>query len=158
MTVFVDTTIWASGIDSSDALHEDGSSVMNALATGELSSAVTTDYVLDETLTLLKRRGGNDSSNSQQARSIVEAVRRIASSPAVTVLYVDRELFEAALSTYRKYGRLSFTDAVTLTVMQRRKIKEIFSHDSDFDLKGIIRKERPQSDRTFLHAAGSVLR
>jgi len=28
-------------------------------------------------------------------------------------------------------------------VMQKRKIKEIFSHDGDFDLKGILRRERP---------------
>lgn len=132
----MDTTIWVSGVDDSDALHEDGSAVLEALAEGRLSSAMTTDFVLDETLTLLKMRGG-------KAESIVEAINGILSSAMVDVIYVDGALFGQALSTYKKYKKLSFTDAVTLTVMQRRKVREIFSHDSDFDLKGIVRKERP---------------
>jgi predicted nucleic acid-binding protein len=45
--IFVDTTIWASAIDASDALHEDGSAVLKALADGSLPSALTTDFVLD---------------------------------------------------------------------------------------------------------------
>lgn len=134
--IFVDTTIWASGIDSSDSLHKDGAAVLEALVSGRLSSAITTDFVLDETLTLLKSRGGS-------AESVEDAILNIMSSARVSVLYVDEALFRAALSTYRKYERLSFTDAVTLTVMQHRRIREIFSHDSDFDVKGILRKERP---------------
>jgi len=132
---FVDTTIWASGIDASDTLHKDGSAVLRALASGHLASAITTDFVLDETLTLLKMRGG-------ETDSIVKAIHNILSSSVVTLIYVDEILFHAALSTYKKYERLSFTDAVTLTVMQQRKIREIFSHDSDFDMRGIVRKER----------------
>jgi uncharacterized protein len=134
--IFVDTTVWVSGIDSSDALHEDGSAVLEALAEGRLASAVTTDFVLDETLTLLKRRGG-------KLEAIARAVDSILSSAGVDLIYVDEALFGQALYTYKKYEKLSFTDAVTLTVMQRRKIREIFSHDTDFDMKGIVRKERP---------------
>jgi hypothetical protein len=134
--IFIDTTIWVSGIDASDALHKDGSGVMQALADGRLPSAITTDFVLDETLTLLKTRGG-------RVEAIIGAIDGILSSSAVDLVYVDEELFGEALSTYKKYRKLSFTDAVTLTVMQRRKVKEIFSHDRDFDLKGIVRKERP---------------
>jgi predicted nucleic acid-binding protein len=134
--IFVDTTILASGIDASDTLHKDGSAVLKALANRHLGSAVTTDLVLDETLTLLKMRGG-------ETDSIVKAIQDIISSSAVTLIYVDEILFRAALSTYKKYERLSFTDAVTLTVMQQRRIKEIFSHDSDFDIRGIVRKESP---------------
>jgi predicted nucleic acid-binding protein len=134
--IFVDTTVWVSGIDSSDALHEDGSAVLEALAEGRLTSAVTTDFVLDETLTLLKKRGG-------KVETIARAVDSILSSAVVDMVYVDEALFGQALSTYKKYEKLSFTDAVTLTVMQRHRIREIFSHDTDFDMKGIIRKERP---------------
>jgi hypothetical protein len=132
----VDTTIWASAIDASDTLHEDGSAVLTALAEGNLPSALTTDFVLDETLTLLKMRGGRPD-------TIAKAIASIMSSPNLDLVYVDDALFDAALRTYQKYERLSFTDAVTLTIMQKRKIKEIFSHDEDFDLNGILRRERP---------------
>ncbi len=134
--IFVDTTIWASAIDASDSLHEDGAAVLKALAEGQLGAALTTDFVLDETLTLLKARGG-------RAGTIVKAISNIISSPSLNISYVDEVLFNTALSTYEKYERLSFTDAVTLTIMQRKKVKEIFSHDDHFDIKGIIRKERP---------------
>jgi len=134
--IFVDTTIWASAIDASDALHEDGSAVLKALADGRLPSALTTDFVLDETLTLLKMRGGRPD-------TIAKAIASIISSPNLDLVFVDDALFDAALRTYQKYERLSFTDAVTVAIMQKRKIKEIFSHDEDFDLKGILRRERP---------------
>jgi uncharacterized protein len=134
--IFIDTTIWASAIDTSDTLHEDGSAVLKALAEGKLPQALTTDFVLDETLTLLKMRGG-------RPEAIAKGVAGIMSSPSVNLVYVDEGLFDAALRTYRKYERLSFTDAVTLVMMQKRKIKEIFSHDEDFDIKGIVRRERP---------------
>jgi predicted nucleic acid-binding protein len=134
--IFVDTTIWASAIDASDTLHEDGSAVLKALASGQLTSAITTDFVLDETLTLLKMRGG-------RAEAITKAITSIMSSPALDLLYVDETLFDAGLATYKKYEKLSFTDAVTLAVMQQRKIREILSHDQNFDLRGILRLERP---------------
>ena len=44
---------------------------------------------------------------------------------------------------FGKYEQFSFTDAVSLTLMTRYKIREIYSHDQEFDLKGIVRKERP---------------
>ena len=42
---------------------------MEALASGGLAHALTTDFVLDETLTLLKTRGGNP-------ETIIKAIRR----------------------------------------------------------------------------------
>jgi len=134
--IFIDTTIWASAIDASDTLHADGSAVLRALAEGRLPYALTTDFVLGETLTLLKMRGGRPD-------AIAKGIAGIMFSPNVDLVYVDEELFDEALRTYRKYERLSFTDAVTLVIMQKRKIKEIFSHDEDFDIKGFVRRERP---------------
>ena len=134
--IFIDTTIWVSAIDSSDKLHEDGESVLEALIKKELPLAMTTDYVLDETLTLLKRRGAS-------SRKIVEVVKDIIASSFVKVVYVDEKMFREALVGFAKYERLSFTDAVTLNVMRRFGVKEIFTHDKDFNLDGVVRKERP---------------
>lgn len=113
---------------------------MEALAEGRLPPAVTTDFVLDEALTLLKRRGA-------RIPAIHEIADNLLSSSLVKIIYVDESLFRQALSNFVKYERLSFTDAVTLSVMARYKIKEIFSHDGDFDLKGIVRKEGPNLAR-----------
>ncbi len=134
--IFIDTTILVSGIDASDQLHQDGKAVLSALAGGELSPALTTDFVLDETLTMLRRRGA-------KATSIVDVAESVVSSSLISIVYVDESLFREALSKFRKYERLSFTDAVTLRVMNRYRVREIYSHDRDFDLEGIVRKERP---------------
>lgn len=134
--IFIDTTVLVAGIDASDTLHEDGKAVLRAILDGSLPGAVTTDYVLDETLTLLRRRGASTA-------AAAGAVEGLLSSSLIDMVFVHETLFKEALTTFRKYQKLSFTDAVSLTVMQRQKIKEVFSHDRDFDLKGITRKERP---------------
>ncbi len=134
--IFLDTTVLVAGIDVSDELHDDGKAVLGALAEGALSPALTTDFVLDETLTILRRRGAT-------ASSIARVVDGVLLSPLVSVDYVDERLFREALSIFTKYGGLSFTDAATLAVMNKHRVKEIYSHDSDFDLKGITRRERP---------------
>lgn len=134
--IFLDTTILLSAGDKSDGLHADGAAVLNALAQGRLSKALTTDFILDETLTLLRRRGLN-------ASVISDAVESIRDSKKLKILYVDEELFADSLMNFRKYERFSFTDAVSYTVMKKFRIREIYTHDHDFDLKGIVRKERP---------------
>ena len=134
--IFLDTTIWVSGLDAADSLHEDGRAVLEAILEGSLSPALTTDFVLDETLTLLKRRGA-------RSEAIVKALESIMASSLVRVVYVEETLFSEASTFFKKYERHSFTDAVTMAVMQRHKIREIFSHDTHFDVKGIVRRERP---------------
>lgn len=98
--------------------------------------AVTTDLVLGETLTILKNRNARIS-------AVQEIANDLLSTPLLRVVYVDETISRQALVNFVRYGGLSFTDAVSLTVVIRYKIREIYSHDSDFDLKGIVRKERP---------------
>ncbi len=134
--IFIDTTEWVSAIDSSDQLHADGAAVLTAVARNQLGEALTTDFVLDETFTLLKRRG-------VRPHKVVEAARHILASEVVKMVYIDGPVFQGALRNFSRFERLSFTDAATLEVMKRFNVTEIYSHDSDFDLKGIVRKERP---------------
>ncbi|MCD6513997.1 MAG: type II toxin-antitoxin system VapC family toxin [Candidatus Odinarchaeota archaeon] len=134
--IFIDTTIWVAAIDSSDELHEDGKSTLNALIERKLSIALTTDYVLDEVMTILKKR-------KIPPKKIISVIESIIESPLVEVIFVDEQIFTEALKIFKKYEKLSFTDSTTLAVMRKYKIKEIYSHDSDFDLSGITRRERP---------------
>jgi uncharacterized protein len=84
--IFVDTTIWVSGLDTADSLHEDGRAVLEALIDESLSPALTTDFVLDETLTLLRRRGA-------RSEVVVKALENILASSLVRVVYVEETLF-----------------------------------------------------------------
>jgi len=66
-------------------------------------------------------------------------------SPRVVTVFVDESILNESLGVYAKYnGRLSLTDVVSTVVMKRYSVKDIFSHDSDFDVvSGIRRTTRP---------------
>lgn len=133
--IFVDTTVWVAAIDKKDSLHEDGKEIVNAIVNWKLPLAVITDYVLDEVMTILKKR-------KISPEIILKAVIAIMKSSRVKTVFVDDHIFMKSLTLFSKYKKLSFTDAVTLAVMQKLKIKEIYSHDSDFDIPKITRYER----------------
>jgi len=58
-------------------------------------------------------------------------------------VYVDELLLKSALKLYPQYeGELSLTDIVSLRVMEKYRISEVFSHDTDFDrVKRLSRKD-----------------
>jgi len=135
--IFLDTTIWVGAIDASDRCHPDAKLVLEALIRGDLPPSITSDYVLNETLTILKRR-------KLDPVKIVDAVNKILRSPEVEVLFVDEPLFNESLPLYVEYGDLSFADTVSLLIMKKYGVKNIYSHDSDFDkVAWIVRKEKP---------------
>ena len=68
--------------------------------------------------------------------------KRIFSSPRVFTLFIDEALLIESLERYSKYkGKLSFTDVCSIVVMEKYGVKEVYSHDSDFDRIGFRRKE-----------------
>lgn len=61
-------------------------------------------------------------------------------SPKLRVLKVEKNHYEAGITLFRRYHRLSFTDAVTVVVMQDIGASELYSFDSGFDgISGITR-------------------
>ncbi len=135
--IFVDTTFWVGDADSNDDFHSSSHMVIEALRTGKTPSALTTDFVLDETVTILGKRKGF---GADKAATVAE---RILSSPRVFTVYVNEALMNESLKLFPEHrGKLSLTDVVSLAVMRRYDVGRIFSHDHDFNgLKGIDRRE-----------------
>lgn len=102
--------------------------MIESLRRGSLPFALTTDLVLNETVTILGRRKGFGAKKAQEAASL------IISSPRVFVVYVDESIFKASLELYPEFnGKLGMTDTSSVVAMRKYGVKEIFSHDSDFD-------------------------
>jgi len=139
--IFVDTTVWVGASDRNDDFHESSRAVTEAIRLGKLPLALTTDFIIDETMTILGKRKGFGAEN---ARKVGET---ILSSPRVFVAFVEEVTLKRALEEHPKHqGRLSLTDVVSVVVMKKYHVKEIFSHDSDFDeIEGILRKALPDS-------------
>jgi len=119
--MFVDSSAWYAAYVPTDPQYR---IAQKALAS--LDRLVTTDYVLDETLTLLKARGPADRARRFGAR--------IFDGRAAHLEYLKRQDVEQAwivFSTYRDKD-WSFTDCTSLVVMQRLAITQAISLDQHF--------------------------
>ncbi|MBI3022101.1 MAG: PIN domain-containing protein [Thaumarchaeota archaeon] len=137
--IFVDTTFWVGDADANDDFHASAHLGIDAIRKGEAAMALTTDFVLDETVTILGKRKGFGAANAAKVG------QNLLSSPRVFAVYVDEALMNEALKRFPEFnGKLSFTDVISLVVMSRYGVREIFSHDKDFDgIEGLKRIESP---------------
>lgn len=93
--------------------------------------------MLNETVTILGRRKGFGPDKAAKVALL------ILSSPRVFTVYVDDSLMKESLELYPSFkGKLGMTDVSTVVVMTKYGIKEIFSHDGDFELvPNVTRRE-----------------
>ena len=127
--IYIDTGAFISRHLAKDQYHRPSVAFWNVIAKkGE--SCVTSNFVLDETFTLLGRRGGYAFA-AQRARNIY-------ASETVKIIRPDREDELRAIDLFEKYAdqNLSFTDCISLVLMQTMKIKRVFTFDHHFQFLG----------------------
>jgi predicted nucleic acid-binding protein len=124
--IFVDTGAWFATLVPDDIFH---SAAAEFVRTNE-EPLVTTDYILDELLTLLRARG-HSSRGDVFVRQVLEG--RITRLEWVT----DDDFVQAAL-VYRRNTSWSFTDCVSNTVTRRLGIKKAFAFDEHFKQFGTV--------------------
>jgi predicted nucleic acid-binding protein len=123
--LFVDTAGWMACADASDPAHSGAISVRDSwLESGGV--LITTDYIVDETLSLLRFRLGlhaaeewwNQVSNSTRLRWELITVERADKARSLFFRYKDKEF--------------SFTDCTSFQVMRELKIKDAITSDHHF--------------------------
>jgi predicted nucleic acid-binding protein len=126
--VFVDTSGFYALLVAGDSAH-DKAAVFVRGAVGKLRF-VTTDYVIDETATLLKARGC--------ALALKPLFDIVLNSSACRVVWMDTDLFHAAQQFFMKHAdqTYSFTDCVSFIVMRRHRIKSALTKDDHFRQSG----------------------
>ena len=94
---------------------------------GKYGQIYTSDYVYDEALTLALAR----TNNITAAIDIAEVIL----SPRIKMVFVDAQLLERSTKTFRQYsGRnLSFTDTVSIEIMNEFDIGKYLGFDSHFN-------------------------
>jgi uncharacterized protein len=131
--LFVDTWGWLALRDKGDRRHREA-----VLATGEALGAaaiVTTDYVLDETFTLLFRRLA-----MHKAKESVEFLMAASLDGTIIVAPIHAARFREAVRLRMKYRdkpEISFTDFTSMVVMQELGLKRILSEDRHFTQVGL---------------------
>jgi len=129
--VFIDTSGFFALLNVNDRHHRQAARIMAAAATDQ-QRFVTTDYILDETTTLLGARG------LQHLRG--EFLDDILRSRACGVEWMNASRFDATLSYLKKHGdqKWSFTDCFGFTLMQELGLDRALTTDHHYRQAGFI--------------------
>ncbi len=125
MTLFVDSSAWYALNDRSDHHRTAALEKMTRISAGQVA-LVTSDYVLDESLTLISTLA-----NHQTAVAFGDMLIK---STSIQLLPVTEELRQSAFDIFKKYTdkNLSFTDCTSFALMKRMKLKTAFTFDDHF--------------------------
>ena len=128
--IFVDTSAWYAIEVEDDINHAVACQFLSKIATGKHGVSITTDYVLDETLTLLRSRRDLNS-----ASAFMDKIRN---SKSVRIFWIDENLFEKALTIFQKSDRKSwsFADCTSFALMRELSVSEVFNFDRHFKEAG----------------------
>ncbi|MDS0284538.1 type II toxin-antitoxin system VapC family toxin [Haloarcula onubensis] len=140
MSVFVDTGVFYAHHDTDASRHESGVGALNRVVeSAEYGHVMTSEYVYDEVVTLTHRRTGDVSAGVEVGRRI----RGEGYPDAVDLLYSSARLFQDAVKTHGRYSDhgLSFTDAMTVAMVEYHDVDAVLSFDDDFD--GIVDRLAP---------------
>ena len=127
--VFIDTNAQVALNSKNDSLHTRAISINKNYISSKLKY-ITTNFVLDETYTLLSRKVNNEAAinfgNLIRKSSILEIVR------------IDFAIEEYAWQIFEKYKdkEFSYTDCTSFAVMKTLKINKAFTSDKHFSQMG----------------------
>lgn len=129
--LLVDTAGWMACADGSDPAHGKACSARDAaLGAGRL--LVTTDYVLDETLTLVRMRLGIAAAETWWAQ--IEGSSRVRRE-TIDALRAEKA---RALFFRQRDKDYSFTDCTSFVVMRELRLKQALTTDRHFRQAGFL--------------------
>jgi hypothetical protein len=141
--IFVDTGAWIALTDASDALNAEAVAIYRHIVASRLQ-LLTTDYVLDETITRLRYDAGHSA-----ALKFVDHVYAAQRKGVIQILHIDTGLFADAVVIFRKYADtvLSLTDCTSFAVCKRYGISSVFGFDRHYAMMSFSLLVAPQQDR-----------
>ena len=127
--IFIDTGAFLARYIERDQHHSTAQLAWAELG-GSRQKAFTSNFVLDETLTLLARR--------VSYTFAADRATFIWASDALTILRPEESDELAALDLFRKYAdqKVSFTDCISFALMKRHRLRRVFTFDRHFRTAG----------------------
>lgn len=126
--IFVDSGAWFAAFVPADVHHPWASAWLD----GNTHPLMTTDYVVDETLTLLKSRG--------EHRRALDVARLLFGGHIATIHFLTESDIRAAFDVFTRYHDKdwSFTDCTSKVVMERLGLATAFAFDHHFHQFGSV--------------------
>lgn len=133
MAVFIDTGVFVALRNADDELHTRSRELMKKALKGEYGRTYTSDYVIDEAVTTALVR-------TRRHDFAVDIGKYIIESPRITKLWTTKEAFDLAWEKFKAFADkpLSFSDCVSLALMEKNRVNQMMSFDSGFD--GLIQR------------------
>jgi predicted nucleic acid-binding protein len=127
--LFIDSGGFYALISSQSESHETSIAVMEDAAKYR-RRAITTDYIIDETATLLRARG--------LSKLLTEFFRLTEESKALAVEWTTPDRFASARKSMLKHldQEFSFTDCVSFIVMKEFRLTDALATDDHFRIAG----------------------
>lgn len=132
--LFVDTWGWLAFGHRRDPHHEEVRTYVEQ-ATEDQVPLYTTDYVLDETITLVFRR-----EHFGEARAFIGGLLQAIEAGELRMERVTSRRFEAAWTLRQKFQDkpdISFTDLTSMAVMQELGLARVLTGDVQFEHVGL---------------------
>ena len=133
MTVLIDTGIFIAFHNTKDINHDRAVKLVREIVNGKHGAAFTTDYIFDEAVTTALVRTGKHEIAVELGNQILGVKVKF-----VNMIQVDLTSFSNAWKLFSKYSnkKLSFTDCVSIAVIENYGLNKIVSFDKDFE--GIV--------------------
>jgi predicted nucleic acid-binding protein len=127
--IYIDTGAFLARHLGQDQYHERAIAFWDAIDK-KRESCFTSNFVLDETFTLLGRRAGYTFA--------AERAQNIYASKLLSILRPTRNDEIKAIELFQKFAEyeVSFTDCISFVLMRRERIKRVFSFDTHFKWAG----------------------
>ena len=140
MKIFIDTWGWLTLRDRDESRHGDVKGFYQQLR-DENQMIYTSDYVLDETITLVFKR-----LPFKTAKESLAKLDKAIEQGYLQVEWVTPERFEKAKILRLKYQdkpKISFTDLSSMVVMEELGLKDIITGDEHFEHVGMGFQRKP---------------
>jgi len=129
--IFIDTGAFLARYLERDQYHQVATEGWRELRSS-LHRCATSNFVLDETFTLLARRASYPFA--------AERARQLLASDVLEILRPDAEDELEALRRFEKFADqgISYTDCISFTLMHRHRLELAFTFDRHFTYAGFI--------------------
>ncbi len=127
--IFIDTGAFFARYYAADQHHTKCVNLWERLLKAP-QKCFTSNFVIDEVLTLLGRRTDN--------KFAAERARNMLDSNILTILRPSHDVEYEALDLFEKYAdqKVSFTDCTSFVLMRKHRITKAFSFDRHFSMAG----------------------
>jgi predicted nucleic acid-binding protein len=128
MMILADSSFFIALADRKDQWHDQAKDLSPSLS-GE--KFVISELVLSESVTIIGRRSGGKTGERLYHYFLDNCA----------IVFSDEPILKAGMKIFLRFdGSLSVSDAVSVAIMEHKKIRRILSFDSDFDkVEGIER-------------------